>query len=124
MEDADQPDFAYSLRLSREQAKLSREALMLRLASAGWEVSVSKIARWERTGSIKAEDAYYLTEIYGITLEELLMRTPSSERLASAASSAREAEEAAREAEALTGDAPDEDDPPRDEDEPQPGRFG
>lgn len=36
-------------------------------------VSVSTLLRWERDGSIKAEDAWHLSQVYGMTLDELLL---------------------------------------------------
>lgn len=119
---------AASLRTTREARDLSREAVIFRLTELGNPVSVSTLARWEQYGTLKAEDAWYLSEVYKTTLDELLMSLPfpqtAKELAADADLAVQAAEEAARAAEALDDDAAGGDEPPQDEDEPQPGQSG
>jgi transcriptional regulator with XRE-family HTH domain len=57
---------------------MSREAVVYEMTKRGNPVSVSTLLRWERDGSIKAEDAWHLSEVYGMTIDELLLSVASS----------------------------------------------
>lgn len=71
---ADLPPMAESLRAARKASGLPREVVLYRLMDIGFPVSMSTLVRWERRGSIKSEHAWALTQIYGVSLEELLLR--------------------------------------------------
>lgn len=65
-----------SLRTTREGLGLSREAVIFRLTEMKHPVSVSTLARWEDTGNLKVEDAYYLSQVYGTNPREQLLVLP------------------------------------------------
>lgn len=100
--------------------------MISRLTQLGNPVSVSTLTRWEDTGNLKVEDAYYLSQVYGTNPREQLLVLPfppsPKELAADAARSAAEAEQTAQDAEALAARVREEDSLEREEDARPPGR--
>lgn len=70
------PDIAQALRRARRWKGITQEALAALLRTMGATTATNTVQRWERTGSIKLDDAMLLAMTYGISLEQLAGRAP------------------------------------------------
>ena len=70
------PAIAQALRRARRWRGVTQEALAALLRESGATTATNTVQRWERTGSIKLDDAMLLASTYRITLEQLAGREP------------------------------------------------
>src|SRR4051812_38874496 len=63
-----------ALREARERAGLSEDEVVEQRRGRGVSISTQTLARWERTGGIRLEDAVDLAAVYHMSLDDLASR--------------------------------------------------
>lgn len=67
-------EVARALRGARARTGLSEQQVVALLAEQGFEITVSRLRRWERTGVIRVDAAARLADAYGSTIDGLAGR--------------------------------------------------
>ena len=67
-------EVAQALRGARARTGMSEQQVVAVLAEQGFEITVTRLRGWERTGIIRVDAASRLADAYGITIDSLAGR--------------------------------------------------